>query len=168
MPHWPFSLGSFSLLPSLPVHSLCGLPTIFLLPEQFPNCSVLLQGSPLSAARSGPFLFSGTPPFLSCLAVGWNTIISDGQLESLLHSLSSCLRLHCVCICIHLPPGRVAEWDSHFHLGKDVRDKNKEVEIHSPVPAVIQTKMVQITSSAPVSQSIADVFCLLWLWKRTF
>lgn len=50
--HWSFSLGSFSLFPSLPVHSLCGLPTIFLLPEQFPNCSALLQGSPLSTVGS--------------------------------------------------------------------------------------------------------------------
>lgn len=124
MPHWSFSLGSFFfLLPSLPVHSLCGLPTIFLLPQQFPNCSLKAPRcckvhlcQQWAAARSGPFLFSGTPPFLSCFAVGWNTIISDGQLESLLHSLSSCLRLHCVCICVHLPLGRVAEWDSHFHL----------------------------------------------------
>lgn len=47
-----FFLRFFFFTSFAAVHSLCGLPTIFLLPEQFPNCSALLQGSPLSAVGS--------------------------------------------------------------------------------------------------------------------
>lgn len=160
--------------------------TIRLLPELFPNVhsetSLLIEGLTLSTAGTGgvlgPFPSNGMLHFQSCLALKLITCFFRCSVSLMFVVLSffilskACHRVllavpHIVNY-LNVSRSLILCWIIKKHIKmSDVKTARWRAASHL---ADVQTKwrrIPQITSTAPVSQSVPDVIFSLWLWENS-